>query len=67
MFIAVNVGMFPLPEVARPIDPFELVQLYVVPAVVLDVLKMFGVIEFPLQTNKAVGWLTCAAGLTVIM
>ena len=67
VFIAVNVGMFPLPEAASPIPVFELVQLYVVPVEVLLVVKLFGVTVLLLQTVTAAGWFTCAAGLTVIM
>ena len=60
----INVGIFPVPDPAKPIDVSEFVQLYVVNPTVLAVVKDT-LVESPLHTTCEAGRFTCAAGLTV--
>ena len=60
----INVGIFPVPDPAKPIDVSEFVQLYVVNPIVLAVVKDT-LVESPLQTTCEAGGFTCATGLTV--
>ena len=47
-FKAVNDGIFPVPEAAKPIEGVEFVQLNVPPAGILA--KLLAVVEVPAQT-----------------
>ena len=66
IFTAVNVGINPVPpDEFNPILWLELVQLYVVPAIVFK--ARFRLTVFPLQYTCGKGVLTCGVGFTVIV
>jgi hypothetical protein len=60
----INVGIFPVPDAAKPIEVLEFVQLYVVNPTELAVEKDT-LVESPLQTTCEFGRFTWATGLTV--
>ena len=63
VFVAINVGMFPVPFAANPIAVFELVQAKVPPA---GLLTKFVAATLPLlQITILVGTVTVGKGLTV--
>jgi hypothetical protein len=64
---AVNEAIFPDPVAASPMVGSLFVQLYVVVPPLFVVLKAINVVANPLQTTTSAGWLTCAAGFTVIV
>lgn len=67
VFSAVNEGILPVPEAAKPIETLLLVQAYVfVPPEFVDP-KVIAAIVLPLQTSMLVGFVTFAFGLTVIV
>jgi hypothetical protein len=65
LLVAVNDGILPVPDAARPIAVLLFVQLYTVPATVP--VKLTADVPDPLQSNWSAGWFTLAVGFTVIV
>jgi hypothetical protein len=63
--VAVKEGVFPVPEAAKPMAAFELVQANVPPAGVLT--KADAGTLLPLQTVMFAGTVTVGVGLTVML
>lgn len=64
-FVAVNSGMVPVPDAARPIAVLELVQVKVHPETGL--VNVSAGISSPLHTEKLDGTTTVGVGLTVMV
>ena len=67
VFVAVNTGIFPVPDAAKPIEVLEFVQLYVVPDTLNVLANVTAVVLTPAHKDWLVIALTVGVGLTVIV